>query len=63
MKIIIILLVGGIYFWGINKFWNGFRRTNFDPSLPNRLILSLLWPVLIVVNKPFRQNFQKALRG
>ena len=29
---------------GIWKFWNGFDRTNFDRSFPNRLKLALLWP-------------------
>ncbi len=62
MKLIgIVLLVG--YIWGIWKFWKGFGRTNFNPSLPNRLRLSLLWPALWVMNQSYRQNFQKALKG
>ncbi len=62
MKLIgIVLLVG--YIWGIWKFWKGFQRTNFNPSLPNRLRLSLLWPALWVMNQSYRQNFQKALKG
>ncbi|MDB9312526.1 hypothetical protein PN462_05365 [Spirulina sp. CS-785/01] len=45
------------------KFWKGFESTNFQPSFTNRLTLSLLWPALFVVNKSYRKNFQKALRG
>lgn len=48
-----------VYGAGIWKFWTGFRRTNFSQG---RLYLSLLWPVLIF-NKPYRQNFNKALKG
>ena len=36
-----------VYAGGIWKFWNGFSRTNFSPSLPNRIGLSLLWPVFV----------------
>ncbi len=56
-----VLLV--IYCGGIWKFWKGFKRTNFNPSLPNRLVLALLWPALLVSNKSYRKNFQKALKG
>ncbi|ALF54090.1 membrane protein [Nostoc piscinale CENA21] len=56
-----ILLVGYV---GLGwKFWNGFTRTNFTPSLPNRIALSLLWPVLFIVNPSYRRNFRKALKG
>ncbi|WP_017305143.1 hypothetical protein [Spirulina subsalsa] len=62
MQIIgIILLVA--YGVGIWKFWQGYNRTNFQPGLINRLGLSLLWPVLLPVNRSYRQNFQKALKG
>ncbi|MGF1540609.1 MAG: hypothetical protein ACFCU5_09190 [Pleurocapsa sp.] len=57
----IVLLV--IYGGGIWKFWKGFKKTNFNPSLPNRLALALLWPALLVSNKSYRKNFQKALKG
>jgi hypothetical protein len=53
------LLLGGIYVFGIYKFWTGFRRTNFSQG---RLYLSLLWPVLLL-NRSYRQNFTKALKG
>ncbi len=52
-----------VYVGGIWKFWNGFERTNFQRSLPNRLSLSLLWPVLLITNKSYRRNFRKALKG
>ena len=58
--ILVILLV--IYGGGSWKFWKGFRRTNFSSSFTNRIALTLLWPVLIA-NKSYRRNFQKALKG
>jgi hypothetical protein len=57
----IFLLV--IYVGGIWKFWKGFSRTNFNPSLPTKVALSILWPALFVANKGYRRNFQKALKG
>ncbi|MBD2361203.1 MULTISPECIES: hypothetical protein [unclassified Anabaena] len=52
-----------VYAGGAWKFWTGFTRTNFSKSLPNRIGLSLLWPVLFVANKSYRSNFRKALKG
>lgn len=48
-----------VYVGGIVKFWQGFHRTNFSQG---RLYLSLLWPVLIT-NRSYRQNFNRALKG
>jgi hypothetical protein len=62
MKLISVLLVIA-YIWGAWKFWKGFERTNFNRSLPNRIRLSLCWPVLLVINQSYRKNFQKALKG
>ncbi|PMB00034.1 hypothetical protein CEN50_04730 [Fischerella thermalis CCMEE 5268] len=45
------------------KFWSGYGNTNFTRSTTNRLIFSLLWPVLLITNKSYRQNFRKALKG
>ena len=59
--ILIILLI--VYSGGIWKFWKGYRQTNFTSGLLNKLMLSLLWPVLIIANKSYRRNFQKALKG
>ena len=59
--IVIVLLVA--YVGGVWKFWKGFSRTKFTPSLPNKIVLALLWPVLIAANKSYRQNFRKALKG
>jgi hypothetical protein len=53
----ILLLAYGVGGW---KFWAGFRRTNFSQG---RLRLTLLWPLLLVINKSYRQNFNKALKG
>lgn len=58
--ILVVLLVG--YVGGVWKFWTGFEKTNFQRSLPTRISLALLWPVLLV-NKSFRRNFTKALKG
>jgi hypothetical protein len=59
METLIAWLLVAIYAGGIWKFWKGFRRTNFSQG---RIYLALLWPVLIF-NKPYRQNFTKALKG
>lgn len=62
MKLISIVLIAA-YIWGIWKFWTGYSRTNFTPGLPNKILLSLLWPALVITNRSYRQNFQKALKG
>ncbi|MEB3268575.1 MAG: hypothetical protein VKJ09_08555 [Leptolyngbya sp.] len=53
----IVALVG--YGYGGWRFWKGFHRTNFSQG---RLSLTLMWPVFLV-NKSYRQNFGKALKG
>lgn len=63
MSTLILIVIVVAYILGIRKFWKGFDRTSFASTLPNKLILSLLWPVLIVANKYYRKNFQKALKG
>jgi hypothetical protein len=60
---LIVLILSIVYFGGVWKFWQGFRRTNFNPSLPNKLALAILWPALFVANRSYRKNFQKALKG
>jgi hypothetical protein len=52
-----------VYAGGVWKFWNGFGRTNFTPTLINRVGLTLLWPALFIANPSYRRNFQKALKG
>jgi hypothetical protein len=52
-----------VYVGGIWKFLSGYRQTNFSASLPARAALALLWPVLIIGNKSYRRNFNKALKG
>jgi membrane-bound metal-dependent hydrolase YbcI (DUF457 family) len=49
-----------VYAWGAWKFWNGFNRTNFEQG---RIHLTLLWPVFLIANKSYRQNFNRALKG
>ncbi|NJM69528.1 MAG: hypothetical protein HC862_04495 [Scytonema sp. RU_4_4] len=62
MELIVCGLVV-VYTGGVWKFLNGFNRTNFQRTLPNRLSLALLWPALFVSSKNYRQNFRKALKG
>lgn len=61
-KLIFVLLLVG-YAVGAWKFWQGFNQTNFERSLPNKLKLALLWPVLWALNGSYRKNFTKALKG
>lgn len=56
--VLIVLLV--IYGGGAWKFWSGFNRTHFEQG---KLQLTLLWPLLLAVNKSYRQNFNRALKG
>jgi hypothetical protein len=59
MKFIVILVLVA-YIFGVVKFWQGFRRTDFSG---NQIGLALLWPVLFVMNGNYRKNFVKALKG
>ena len=63
MSNIIAVIVLGIYLLGIWKFISGYSCTNFNRQIPTKLMLALLWPVLLVVNTAYRQNFTKALKG
>lgn len=60
MSSLLVIVLLGIYGGGIWKFWKGFHRTNFSQG---KLYLSLLWPVLVLSNKSYRQNFNRALKG
>ena len=55
----LFIVYGGVA-W---KFWQVFPNTHFNRSLSNRLKLSLLWPVFLVISRNYRQNFQRALKG
>ncbi|EKQ68978.1 hypothetical protein OsccyDRAFT_1580 [Leptolyngbyaceae cyanobacterium JSC-12] len=59
MKIVVLLALA-VYGFGVWKFWTGFKRTNFSQG---RLPLALLWPILVIANKSYRQNFNKVLKG
>lgn len=50
-----------VYGWGAWKFLQGFEHTSYAAG--SGVPLALLWPLLLLVNRSFRQNFQKALRG
>ncbi|MEA5619802.1 hypothetical protein VB711_18420 [Cronbergia sp. UHCC 0137] len=60
---LLIFGLGAIYLLGIWRFWAGFQRTHFDKNLINRISLGLLWPALFIVNKSYRRNFKRALKG
>ena len=62
LKLLIFGLIV-VYIGGIWKFSTGFRRTDFNQTLPNRIGLALLWPALFLANPSYRRNFQKALKG
>ncbi len=49
-----------VYVGGAWKFWKGFRYTNFSEG---KIPLTLMWPLLLATSKPYRQNFNKALKG
>ncbi len=53
------LVLIAVYLGGAWKFNRGFHRTQFTQS---RLLLTVLWPLLLV-NRSYRQNFGKALKG
>ncbi|OBQ08878.1 MAG: hypothetical protein AN482_12520 [Anabaena sp. LE011-02] len=58
--ITIYLMVYVGYAW---KFWHGFRWTTYEKTVSNQIKLTLLWPVLLVVNRRFSRNFKRAKRG
>jgi hypothetical protein len=59
---LLIVALAVIYVGGVWKFWGGFRNTNFERNLPTKIVLGLFWPVLMF-NRSYRKNFQKALKG
>ena len=60
MGYIVGLILFGVYAGGAWKFWTGFRRTNFTTG---KAYLTLMWPVFLIANKSYRENFQKAIKG
>ncbi|MBD2233482.1 hypothetical protein [Phormidium tenue] len=60
MGTLIALLLAVIYGGGAFKFWTGFNRTNFTDG---RVKFTLLWPLFLALNKSYRQNFNRALKG
>lgn len=60
MSHFITIVALAVYVYGVWKFWKGFNRTNFSSG---RVHLALLWPVFLIANKSYRQNFTKALKG
>lgn len=62
MAKLILFTILVIYLTGIWKFIKGYNYTNFSRQLPNKLLLCIIWPILIVANSSYRHNFQKALK-
>jgi membrane-bound metal-dependent hydrolase YbcI (DUF457 family) len=60
MQFLVGFALIAIYVGGVVKFWQGFHRTHFSQG---RIYLSLLWPVLLIANRSYRQNFNRALKG
>ncbi len=59
LQLLTIVLVA-VYAGGVWKFISGFNKTNFESG---RLPLAFLWPVLLLTNRAYRQNFNRALKG
>lgn len=60
LLIIVFVLVYGAGIW---KFLGGYEKTNFTGGLMSRVLLSILWPPLLIVSKSYRKNFNRALTG
>ncbi|MBE7381726.1 MAG: hypothetical protein F6J95_009990 [Leptolyngbya sp. SIO1E4] len=57
-----LLLIALVIAYGVGawRFWQGFHRTNFSQG---KVWLTLLWPVYLIANKSYRENFNRALKG
>ncbi len=60
MNVLIGLILIGVYGYIGWRFWRGFNRTTFSQG---RLYLTALWPMFLITNRAYRQNFTKALKG
>jgi hypothetical protein len=60
MGTLITLLLVFIYGGGAFKFWTGFNRTNFTEG---KVKFTVLWPLFLALNKSYRENFNRALKG
>lgn len=54
-----LLLAAWIF--GAYRFYLGFNKTSYQSSF--RIPLALAWPVLIIVNGSYRQNFVRSIRA
>uniref|UniRef100_A0A061SDJ9 Uncharacterized protein n=1 Tax=Tetraselmis sp. GSL018 TaxID=582737 RepID=A0A061SDJ9_9CHLO len=50
-----------LYFAAAVRFWAGYKATSFSNTLQTKVMLTALWPVLVVTSPKFRENFKKAL--
>ncbi|MDB9527779.1 hypothetical protein PN498_17420 [Oscillatoria sp. CS-180] len=60
METLLVLGLAIAYGAGAWRFWKGFHRTNFSS---NKISLTLLWPIYLIANKSYRENFNRALKG
>lgn len=51
----------GAWIYGGYRFFKGYRATSYQSSF--RIPLALTWPIFMIVNGRFRENFFKALRS
>lgn len=49
------------WLFGAYRFYRGFNRTPYQSSF--RVPLAVAWPLLIIVNGSYRQNFMRSIRA
>jgi hypothetical protein len=57
---LLVVVLAIAYVGGAWRFWKGFHRTNFSQG---KVGLTLLWPLYLIANKSYRENFNRALKG
>eukprot|EP00894_Picocystis_sp_ML_P000684 jgi/Pico_ML_1/51201/g2278.t1 len=57
-----VFLIAG---WAVGafKFWKGYRNTTYGESIAVKTSITALWPVLFLLSKSFRGNFNRALKA
>lgn len=51
----------GAWIYGGYRFFKGYKTTDYQSTF--RIPLALAWPVFILVNGRFRENFMRAIRS
>mmetsp|Transcript_5880 Transcript_5880/g.20650 ORF Transcript_5880/g.20650 Transcript_5880/m.20650 type:complete len:123 (-) Transcript_5880:2174-2542(-) len=57
-----VFLIAG---WAVGafKFWKGYRNTTYGDSIAIKTSITALWPILFLLSKSFRGNFNRALKA